>query len=87
METVSTEPAIIFGDMTLIPVVSRHLSTNSCVDINTSSYWLAAHKEPLFIIVIDSKGVRAFNMASSEITIDSLRLIISNIDTILERYH
>lgn len=82
METFTTDRPLTINNVTLIPVVHHCLHA----DNNKSAYWLAANKEPLAIIVCDRKGVHAFDMMSSEISVTSLEQKIPELKSILTPY-
>lgn len=82
METITTESPVSIQDTTLIPVVRTFFNTKD----NTFTYWLAANKEPLAIIVCNKKGIHAFNMDSAEISIDSLLEKTPGLNEILDPY-
>lgn len=82
METITTETPVSIEDTILITVVHTFLYTRN----NASTYWLAANKEPMAIIVCNKKGIDVFNMDFEEISIESLLVTAPDLNEILDPY-
>ncbi len=81
MEYVTTDTPVRIDDVTLIPVVRIHLDGE---DNKTDQYFLG-NKEPLAIIVCNSKGMHALDVNSDEMSISDLLQQVPDLEAKLKQ--
>ena len=67
------------GEVTLVPVERRSIQSDS----GQAGYWLHGLKEPFAVVVCDTVGIRAFDIAGADLVVEALTKRVVDLDRVL----